>query len=103
MTSLSITPAVRATGTVVVVLRGSLRRADTVALADAVGRLLRGHRPTRMELDVSGLLELEPGTAEAVLAVLRTASREGTAIVVTHPSSGVRQQLWAAGAEGYLV
>lgn len=103
MTSLSITPAVRATGTVVVVLRGSLRRADTPDFAEAVGQLLRAHRPSRMEVDVSRLLELEPGTAEAVLAVLRTASREGTAIVVTHAPSGVRQRLWAAGGERYLV
>ncbi|MFC0005586.1 STAS domain-containing protein [Micromonospora siamensis] len=99
---LSITPTVRATGTIVVVLHGSLRRADTTVLAETVGALLRTHRPTRMEMDVSRLLELEPGTAEAVLAVLGTAAREGTTIVVTHPSPRVRAQLSSAGAEGYL-
>lgn len=102
MMSLSITPRIRATGTVVLVLRGSLRRADTNAFANAVGQLLRAHRPARMEVDLTGLLELEVGIAEAMLAVLRTASREGTTIVLTHASSAVRQQLSAAGGDRYL-
>ena len=103
MPSLSITPTIRAAGAVVLILRGSLRRTDTSAFTGAVGQLLRAHRPNRMEVDLSGLLELEPGTAEAVLAVVRTASREGTSIVLSHSSPALRQQLRAAGAERYLV
>lgn len=102
MSSLSITSTTRAAGTVVLILRGSLGRADTSAFAGAVGCLLRAHRPSRMEVDLSGLLELEPGTAEAVLAVIRTASREGTEIVLSHAPSAVRQQLRSAGGERHL-
>lgn len=102
MSSLSITPTIRAAGAVVLILRGSLGRTDISSFAGAVGHLLRAHRPRRMEVDLSGLLDLEPGTAEAVLAVIRTASREGTEIVLSHAPSTVRQQLRAAGGEPYL-
>lgn len=102
MTSLSITHTTRAGGTVVLMLRGSLRRTDMTAFSGAVNGLLRTHRPNRMEVDLSGLLELEPGTAGSVLSVLETASRQATAMVLSHASSTVRDQLRVAGGERYL-
>lgn len=99
---LSITPTTRATGVVVLMLRGSLRRADTTAFASTVAQMLRNHRPARMEVDLSGLLELEPGAGEAVVAVLHTVSREGTEILLIHAPLTIRQQLQAIGGRPFI-
>ncbi|WP_165945744.1 STAS domain-containing protein [Micromonospora sp. KC606] len=101
-TSLSITPTIRAAGAVALFLRGSVRRTDTAAFAAAVTQALRAHRPPHMEVDLSGLLELEPGAADAIVAVLRAAGQSGTAIVVRHVPGPVRQQLRVAGGEAFL-
>ncbi|MGC1215748.1 MAG: STAS domain-containing protein [Micromonospora sp.] len=100
--SLSITSAIRSGGVVVLFLRGPLRRADVDAFRGALGDVLRTHRPLKMELDLSGLLDIEPGAAGAVTEAAREALRRGTAVAVVHSSTAVRQQLRMAGGESLL-
>lgn len=100
--SLSITSMIRSGGVAVLFLRGPMRRADVTAFRAAFSDVLRTHRPLKMELDLSNLLDLEAGAANAVTDAAREAVRRGTAVAVTHPSTAVRRQLRMAGGESLL-
>ncbi|MEU8301080.1 STAS domain-containing protein [Micromonospora sp. NPDC048909] len=101
MTALSITSMIRAAGVVTLVLRGSVGRADVDALRTALSDVLRLHRPARLELDMSGLFEIDPGVTGMITAIILDASG-GTKIGIVRAPVTVRHQLRLSGGEGLL-
>ncbi|RKN52160.1 STAS domain-containing protein [Micromonospora costi] len=101
MTSLSITSMIRSAGVVTLILRGSVGRADVGALRSALGDALRLHRPERLEVDMSGLLEIDPGVTGMVTAIILDASG-GTFIRIVRAPTAVRHQLRLSGGDDLL-
>ncbi|MFC3502815.1 hypothetical protein ACFOOK_17795 [Micromonospora krabiensis] len=101
MSALSITSMIRSAGVVTVVLRGSVGRADVGALRAALGEILRVNRPATLELDLAGLLEIDPGVTGMVAVIIVDANR-GTKIRIVRASVAVRRQLRLTGGEDLL-
>lgn len=99
---LSITSTIRSAGIVVLSMRGPMGRADVESFRAALAAVLRAHRPHAVELDLGGLLDIDPGAAGAVADAVREAIRGGTAVAVVRASTPVRHQLRLAGGGGLL-
>jgi ABC-type transporter Mla MlaB component len=99
---LSITLTIRSAGVVALILRGPVGRTNVLAFHEAFTAAVRAHRPHEIELDFSGVLDVDPQAAAVVTTVVREACRDGTIVTVVRASAPVGQQIRLAGGEHLL-
>ncbi|WP_158553970.1 STAS domain-containing protein [Micromonospora deserti] len=99
--SLSITTTTLSAGIVVLLMRGTMRRGDIDTFRDALTRVQRT-RPREVQLDFSGLVDVDAGAAAAVTAAALEAQRTGTAVTVVRASEAVRRGMTVAGGADML-
>jgi anti-anti-sigma regulatory factor len=102
VSALSITSVTRSTGTVVLVLRGSVGTADVDSFRAALADALRAHRPPELEIDCSGVFELDPGVAGRIASTIWAAAPGATRVTVVRAPAALRQQLRLCGGAGLL-
>jgi anti-anti-sigma regulatory factor len=100
--SLSITLTIRSGGVVVLAARGAMLRTNIDALCNAVTGVIRAHRPHEIELEFSGVLDMDLGAAAVVTAVMGEAARAGAVPAIVHASPSADRQIRLAGGEHLL-
>ncbi|BFU46207.1 STAS domain-containing protein [Krasilnikovia sp. MM14-A1004] len=84
-------------GTVIIRPVGGIDAADAVRLQQVLVHTLRKVRPSRLVLDLAAVSRLDPISAGTVSAACGLGDDHDVAVFVHNPSSGIAEQLCAAG------